>query len=148
MPSSSSRIFETTGLEERFLGLVAWDIQPNGAGSTVRLSAEIPHTWLPDRIFLTLGGRAWLRRLIEARLPTWTMPSEQAPTDKRPSACLPVVMERMKAIPELEMIPVIVITARDPSEGEKAVAMGARSFFHKPFEIDSLVAEIRQALGS
>lgn len=54
----------------------------------------------------------------------------------------------MKAIPELEMIPVIVITARDPSEGEKAVAMGARSFFHKPFEIDSLVAEIRQALGS
>lgn len=59
-----------------------------------------------------------------------------------------VVIERMKAIPDLEMIPVIVITARDPSEGEKAVAMGARSFFHKPFEIDSLLAEIRQALGN
>lgn len=59
-----------------------------------------------------------------------------------------VVMERMKAIPELEMTPVIVITARDPSEGERAVAMGARSFFHKPFDADALLNEVRQALGS
>ena len=58
-----------------------------------------------------------------------------------------MVMERMRAIPDLEMTPVIVITARDPSEGEKAVAEGARTFFQKPFEADDLVAEIRQALG-
>ena len=57
-----------------------------------------------------------------------------------------VVMERMKAIPDLEMIPVIVITARDPSEGERAVEQGARCFLLKPFEGDELVAEIRQAL--
>ena len=58
-----------------------------------------------------------------------------------------VVMERMRAIPDLEMTPVIVITARDPSEGDKAVAQGARSFFLKPFDADELLAEIRQALG-
>jgi DNA-binding response OmpR family regulator len=58
-----------------------------------------------------------------------------------------VVMDRMKAIPDLEMIPVIVITARDPSEGEKAVALGARSYFHKPFDAAELLAQIRQALG-
>jgi DNA-binding response OmpR family regulator len=59
-----------------------------------------------------------------------------------------LVIERMQAIPDLEMIPVIVITARDPSEGEKAVELGARSFFHKPFNADDLLAEIRLALGS
>jgi two-component system KDP operon response regulator KdpE len=58
-----------------------------------------------------------------------------------------VVMERMRAIPELEMTPVIVITARDALEGEKAVEQGARSFLQKPFEADELVAQIRQALG-
>jgi DNA-binding response OmpR family regulator len=42
---------------------------------------------------------------------------------------------------------VIVITARDPSEGEKAVERGARSFFQKPFDSDALLAEIRQVLG-
>jgi DNA-binding response OmpR family regulator len=59
-----------------------------------------------------------------------------------------VVIDRMHAMPELEMIPVIVITARDPSEGEKAVEMGARSFFLKPFDADALLNEIRQALGN
>ncbi len=58
-----------------------------------------------------------------------------------------VVMERMKAMPDLEMIPVIVITARDPSEGEKAVEMGARRFFSKPFDAEALLAEIRAAIG-
>ena len=59
-----------------------------------------------------------------------------------------LVIERMRAIPDLEMIPVIVITARDPSEGEKAVELGARCFFHKPFDANALLDEIRQALGS
>jgi DNA-binding response OmpR family regulator len=58
-----------------------------------------------------------------------------------------VVIERMKAIPELEMTPVIVITARGQQEGEKAVAMGARSFFQKPHDVGELLAEIRRALG-
>jgi DNA-binding response OmpR family regulator len=58
-----------------------------------------------------------------------------------------VVMERMKALPDLEMTPVIVITARDPSQGERAVELGARTYFQKPFDADELVAEIKRALG-
>jgi DNA-binding response OmpR family regulator len=58
-----------------------------------------------------------------------------------------VVMERLRALPEFEMVPVVVITARDASEGEKAVEMGARSFFQKPFDLDELIAEIRRVLG-
>lgn len=59
-----------------------------------------------------------------------------------------VVIERMSAMAELEMIPVIVVTARGAEEGEKAVALGARRYFLKPFDADELLAEIRQALGT
>lgn len=59
-----------------------------------------------------------------------------------------VVMERLKSFPDFEMVPVIVITARDASEGEEAVELGARSFFSKPFKGDELVAEIRRVLGT
>jgi DNA-binding response OmpR family regulator len=58
-----------------------------------------------------------------------------------------VVIERLQALPDFEMVPIIVITARDPSEGEKAVEMGAKAYFLKPFEADALLGEIRQALG-
>jgi DNA-binding response OmpR family regulator len=58
-----------------------------------------------------------------------------------------VVMERLRALPDFEMVPVVVITARDRSEGEKAVELGATSFFQKPFEADALIAEIRRVLG-
>lgn len=59
-----------------------------------------------------------------------------------------VVMERLRALPEFEMVPVIVITARGQAEGEKAVELGAKSFFSKPFEGDALLDEIRRVLGS
>jgi DNA-binding response OmpR family regulator len=59
-----------------------------------------------------------------------------------------VVMERLRALPEFEMVPVVVITARGPSEGEKAVEHGARAFLLKPFEGEELVSEIRRALGT
>jgi DNA-binding response OmpR family regulator len=59
-----------------------------------------------------------------------------------------VVMERMRAIPELEMTPVIVVTARGAEEGEKAVALGARKYFLKPFDAAALLAEVRRALGA
>jgi DNA-binding response OmpR family regulator len=58
-----------------------------------------------------------------------------------------VVMERLRALPEFEMVPVIVITARGAAEGERAVELGARSFLAKPFKGDEVVAEIRQVLG-
>ena len=58
------------------------------------------------------------------------------------------VMERISALPDLEMVPVIVVTARGAEEGEKAVGLGARNFFQKPFDSVELLAEIRQALGT
>jgi DNA-binding response OmpR family regulator len=59
-----------------------------------------------------------------------------------------VVMERMKAMPALEGIPVIIITARDLSlEKETLAETGAQAFFQKPFDHDELVAAIRSALA-
>jgi DNA-binding response OmpR family regulator len=58
-----------------------------------------------------------------------------------------VVMERLNALPDLEMVPVIVITARGAEEGEKAIGLGARSFFLKPFDAEALLAEIRSTLS-
>jgi DNA-binding response OmpR family regulator len=58
-----------------------------------------------------------------------------------------VVMERLRSFPDFEMVPVIVITARDPSEGEKAVREGAKAFLLKPFTGEELVGEIRRVLG-
>ncbi len=49
-------------------GLIAWRIEPDGDGSRVALSAEVIDPWLPDRILLALGGRAWLGRLFERAL--------------------------------------------------------------------------------
>lgn len=50
------------------VGLVAWTIEPEGGGSHVRLAAEVAEASLPDRLVLTLGGNAWLRRLFERAL--------------------------------------------------------------------------------
>jgi uncharacterized protein YndB with AHSA1/START domain len=50
------------------VGLVAWEITPLVDGSHVRLSAEVPRAWFPDRIFLALGGRGWFTRLFERAL--------------------------------------------------------------------------------
>jgi two-component system, OmpR family, response regulator len=59
-----------------------------------------------------------------------------------------VVMERLKAMPALEGVPVIVISARDPAtEGDRAWDAGVDAFFRKPFEYAELVSAIRKALG-
>ena len=50
------------------VGLVTWTIEPDGSGSLVRLAAEVAEASLPDRLVLTLGGNAWLRRLFERAL--------------------------------------------------------------------------------
>jgi DNA-binding response OmpR family regulator len=59
-----------------------------------------------------------------------------------------VVMDRLRSIADLEMVPVVVITAREQTEGEKAVQLGARSFLSKPFRGDEVVAEVRRVLGT
>lgn len=57
-------------------------------------------------------------------------------------------MERPKAMPSLEGIPVIVITARDlGGEREGIARAGADAVFHKPFEPERLPDAVRTALG-
>ena len=59
-----------------------------------------------------------------------------------------VVMERLKAMPSLEGVPVIVVTARDLSgERERIASAGAEAVFHKPIEHERLLAAVRATLG-
>src|ERR1700736_4854378 len=59
-----------------------------------------------------------------------------------------VVMERLKANTHLSVIPIIVVSARDPYPNrERALQAGARAFLQKPVDNDELLAVIRQVLG-
>ena len=58
------------------------------------------------------------------------------------------VLERLKTLMNTALIPVIVLSARDPGEAQDAVLeMGADVFFQKPADNDQLLAAIRHALG-
>ena len=59
-----------------------------------------------------------------------------------------VVMERLKTIPSLAVIPVIVVSGRAglPNQ-ERAIKAGAKAFLEKPVDNAELLAVIRQALG-
>jgi two-component system KDP operon response regulator KdpE len=59
-----------------------------------------------------------------------------------------VVLERLKAVSELALIPVIVLTARHPIPNrDLALHAGAQAFFQKPVDNDEFLAAIRKALG-
>jgi DNA-binding response OmpR family regulator len=59
-----------------------------------------------------------------------------------------LVMERLQAIAALAWIPVIVLTARVGDELERrALSLGARAFFRKPFQFAPVAAAIEDALG-
>ena len=59
-----------------------------------------------------------------------------------------VVMERLKLIPSLAVIPIIVVSARDVrTNQERALKAGAKAFLQKPVDNAELLAVIRQALG-
>ena len=59
-----------------------------------------------------------------------------------------MVMERLKMIPSLAIIPVIVHSARDGLGNQKrAFDAGAKAFLQKPVDDNQLLAVIRQALG-
>jgi DNA-binding response OmpR family regulator len=59
-----------------------------------------------------------------------------------------VVMERLKGNPQLAVIPVIVVSARDPQANrERALKAGAKAFLQKPVDNDELFAVVRQCLG-
>ncbi len=58
-----------------------------------------------------------------------------------------IVMERLLSITPTS-VPVIVLTARDPSTNkERALKAGAKAFFQKPADNDEFLAAIRKALG-
>jgi two-component system KDP operon response regulator KdpE len=58
------------------------------------------------------------------------------------------VMERLKQIPFLAIIPIIVVSARNGLGNQKrAYDAGAKAFLQKPVNDDELLAVIRQALG-
>ena len=59
-----------------------------------------------------------------------------------------VVMERLKANTYLSVIPVVIVTARDPYANRKRVLKaGAKAFLQKPVDNDELLAVIQRCLG-
>lgn len=58
-----------------------------------------------------------------------------------------VVLDRLKRVPALSAIPVIVLSARDPVVNrERALQAGARAYFHKPADMPELLETIRRQL--
>jgi DNA-binding response OmpR family regulator len=59
-----------------------------------------------------------------------------------------IVMERLKQMHSLALIPVIVVSARDTGANQKrALKAGAKAFLQKPVDDAELLAVIRKALG-
>ena len=58
-----------------------------------------------------------------------------------------VVMERLQTLAPFSMIPIVVVSAQ-PVEphAERAKAAGAHAFIEKPFEMETLLAVLRDAL--
>jgi DNA-binding response OmpR family regulator len=58
-----------------------------------------------------------------------------------------LVMQRLRLLPELMLVPIIVVSARDPKTNEpRAIQAGAHAFFQKPFEAAELLKTIAEAL--
>jgi two-component system KDP operon response regulator KdpE len=58
------------------------------------------------------------------------------------------VMERLKSIPALAVIPIIVVSARDVlANKERALKAGAKAYLQKPVDNAELLKVIRRALG-
>src|ERR1700688_3226362 len=59
-----------------------------------------------------------------------------------------LVMERLKSIPALAVIPIIVVSARDVlANKERALMAGAKAYLQKPVDNAELLKVIRRALG-
>src|SRR4051794_1559703 len=60
--SPSHVIHGTAELSGGTRARIAWELNEDAGGTAVRLSAEVEHATLPDRLLLALGGRAWMTR--------------------------------------------------------------------------------------
>jgi two-component system KDP operon response regulator KdpE len=59
-----------------------------------------------------------------------------------------VVMDRLKTVPALAIIPIVVVSGRSGVANRgRALQAGARAFLEKPVDNAELLAVIRQALG-
>jgi DNA-binding response OmpR family regulator len=59
-----------------------------------------------------------------------------------------LVLERMRGLTDLVATPVIVLSARDPTDNKKrALDAGALAYFQKPPDNHEFLSSIRQALG-
>jgi DNA-binding response OmpR family regulator len=60
----------------------------------------------------------------------------------------PALMRRMRALPQLAGMPVVMMSGRDPERyRDEALASGASSYLTKPVRADELVAALRTAMG-
>jgi chemotaxis family two-component system response regulator PixG len=60
-----------------------------------------------------------------------------------------VVMERLKTVPALAEIPIIVVSGRDSRiNRNRAMSAGAKAFLQKPVNNAELLAVIRHTLGN
>jgi DNA-binding response OmpR family regulator len=58
-----------------------------------------------------------------------------------------MVMERLKSNHDLMLVPIIVVSARDPIANQsRALAAGAEAFLQKPFNNDEFFAVVQKAL--
>ncbi|MEA2493746.1 MAG: hypothetical protein QOJ29_1657 [Thermoleophilaceae bacterium] len=58
----------TAELSGGTLAQIAWELSEDANGTAVRLTAEVEHATLPDRMLLSLGGQAWMTRRFDAIL--------------------------------------------------------------------------------
>jgi|ERR1700722_1407029 len=93
------------------------------------------HTHTPDLIILDLGLPS---------VPT----SEVAELDLKPEGGF-FVMDNLRVDPDLSLIPVVVVSGRDPHRNRgRALHSGAMAFVQKPWNENHLLAIIGQLLGS
>jgi DNA-binding response OmpR family regulator len=60
-----------------------------------------------------------------------------------------LVMNRLQLTPSLSKVPVVVISARDPTVNkDRALMTGARAYFQKPADNDELLTKISEILGA
>jgi len=59
-----------------------------------------------------------------------------------------VVMQRLGSLAPLMGVPIIVVSAREPSMNQrKSIQAGAQRYFQKPVDIDELLVAVADALG-